>query len=295
MKLSVIIVTFNSAATIERCLRSVWKEVGEGAEVFVVDNASSDGTVGIVKKFPKVKLIQNPVNRGFAAANNQAIRKARGSYILLLNPDTQVKPGSLEKLITFSEKHPQVGIVSPKLLNPDGSVQREVRQFPTLLPMIMRLFKADRAFPFLKRTWPLKEFLMEDFDYDRTQEIPHLMGAVLLVKREVFETVGFYDENFFLWLEDTDFCLRAKEAGWGIVYYPEAEITHLMSHTVRRLSPWEIQRRWNDSLRYYFKKHQPFMEQLLLEPFLWASLVLMPPAMFFIRLLRYFKKGGAGN
>jgi GT2 family glycosyltransferase len=262
MKLSVIIVAYNNAATIRDCLDSVFDDPPSFPfEVFVVDNASTDKTLKVVEDFPQVTLIKNRQNLGFARANNQAIKRSTGDYILLLNADAQTKPGSVEKIASFMGSNKKVGVIGPKLLSPargeaglSGEIQREVTRFPTLAPMIAWLLRLQKI-PFLKRIWPLSSYLCAGFDYDEVQEADHLMGSALMVRRKVFDEVGLFDEEFFFWFEETDLCKRVKEAGWKIVYYPEAEVVHHVGSSTRRLGPFAIQQMWNRSLVAYFKKH----------------------------------------
>lgn len=210
MKLSIVIVTRNSMVTVEVCLKSIPDNPPEfPIEAFVVDNASTDGTVEIVKKFPKVKLIQNRRNLGFAAANNQAIRKARGSYTLLLNPDTEIRPGAIAKMIDFMGKNPEVGVLGPtvKVIG-DG---QEVS-----------FTGGGRVRPLLATAG----YLRFEKPPEEPMEVDYVTGAVLLIRREVIEKIGLMPEEYFLYYEDTDWCLRARKAGYKVVYYPEAEVLH---------------------------------------------------------------------
>ena len=290
---SVVIVTWNSRETVEECLKSLLPQV---SEILVVDNASKDGTAGfIVKNFPKIKLVKNKKNIGFAKAVNQGIRRARSKYILMLNPDTVVKEGALERMVEFADSDSKIGIVGPKLLSPDGTVQKEVQRFPTLLPMIFWLFRLHRIPPFPDLP-PLRGFLLRDFDYEKTQEAEHLMGAALLLRRKMLDELvsssrgrwasGPFDENFWLWFEETDLEKRAKDAGWKVVYYPKAEVIHQVGESTRKMNPFRLQYIWNNSLRHYFKKHRPFWEQVILEPFLWLSYLPVP---FFVLGKRIFR------
>jgi len=265
-KVSVIIVTWNSALTIQKCLNSIlglknkWDE-----DIFVVDNASSDGTVELVaKEFPQIMIFCNKKNLGFSVANNTALKKVAGEYVFLLNPDAQLVGDALAKMAQFMEKNKEVGILGPKLLNADGSIQKEMTPFPGLLDQILILLKLHRLPLFKRLVYP-------NYDYDKTQEVEHLMGSALLIRREVFDKVGFFDENFFLWFEETDFEKRAKEAGFKIVYFPKAAVRHIRSASIKKISPLKRQAIWNKSLRYYFKKHKPRWEQVILEPFILLS------------------------
>lgn len=217
MKLSGIIVTYNNAATIGDCLKSILDFPPRlPFEVFVVDNASTDGTAEVVKKFPKVKLIQNSQNLGFAAANNQALKKAKGEFILLLNPDTQVRSGAIGKMIDFMEKHPKVGILGPTVkVVGDGS-----EAYFTGGGRVQPLLATAGHLKFEK---PPKE----------PMEVDNVTGAALMIRREVIEKIGLMPEEYFLYYEDTDWCLRAKRAGYQVVYLPEAEVWHYEGSSFR--------------------------------------------------------------
>lgn len=255
VKLSIAIVTYNNEATIGGCLKSIFDNPpGFSFEVFVVDNASADRTPAILNKFPQVKFAKNFRNLGFAKANNQAIKESSGDYVLFLNADAELKPGSVGKMISFMERDKRIGILGPKLVFPSGKIQQEITRFPTLLPMIIWLFRLQKI-SFFRKAWPLSSYLCEGLDYEKTQEVDHLMGSALLVQRKLFDDIGLLDEDFFFWFEETDFCKRAKESGWKIVYYPEAEVIHHVGASTRQLGPFAIQRMWNQSLATYFKKH----------------------------------------
>ena len=218
MKLSIIVVSYNTKPILEKCLLSVFKEgegVLDGFEVVVIDNASSDDSVKMIKKkFPKTKLIVNKNNLGFSKAVNQGLREAKGESILLLNSDTYLTKDCLKKLLSF-EKDVGPAVVGTRLLNPDGSIQPSVFKLPTL----------KRAF---------LEYWLGKKDYfskyapkgDKPQEVETVVGGVMLIPREVLEKVGMLDERFFMYFEDLDYCRRVKKAGFKIYYFPEAEIIH---------------------------------------------------------------------
>jgi GT2 family glycosyltransferase len=264
-KITFIIVTWNSEKTITPCLESISKLKNLITEVIVIDNASVDKTVAEIKKFKQVKIVENKNNTGFAAGCNRGIKEAKGDLICLLNPDAEIKD-NFQSMVEYLQENKEVGIVGPKILNTDGSLQREITPFPNFLSQVLMLLKLHRLGPLSKLVYP-------NYDYDKLQEAEHLMGSALLIRREVFEKIGFLDKKFFLWFEETDFEKRAKEAGFKIVYYPNASVSHIRAATIGKLSPLKRQSIWNESVRYYFKKHKSKLKQYLLEPFILTSYI----------------------
>jgi GT2 family glycosyltransferase len=170
-----------------------------------------------------VRLVVNERNLGYTKANNIGIRLSRGKFVLLLNPDTVVHEGALRALIACAEAHPEVGIIGAKLLNPDGSIQRSARSFPDIGAGLFRNTLLGRLFPnnpFVRR------YLLTDFGYDAVREVDWVSGAAMLVRREVFERIGLLDEGFWAYCEDVDFCWRARQAGFAVLFCPDAVITH---------------------------------------------------------------------
>lgn len=235
MKLSIIIVSWNVREDLVRCLRSI-EENRPFAEfkIIVIDNASSDGTVDSIKQdFPEVTVIANKENRGFAAANNQGIKKARGQYLFFLNPDTIVHPLSLDVLMNFMDGNSDAGACGPKLLNDDGTTQPSVRRFPTFRGVLYR----HTVFRFLGifRS-EYKKWLMKDFNYDREMDVDEVTGAALMVRRSVIDRIGGMDESFFMYYEEVDLCYRIKQSGWRTVFVPDAVVTHLGGRSASQIS-----------------------------------------------------------
>jgi GT2 family glycosyltransferase len=219
---SAIVVTHNAAAWIERSLESL---AGTGAELIVVDNASTDGTPGLVReKFPNAQVIEQE-NKGFGAGNNAGMRVASGRYYLLLNPDAWLTEGALERLVAFADEHPEAAVVGPRLLNPDGSLQRSVRGYPSPWRIATEYFFLRKLGP---RTHALNAFFGEQFDHESVREAEYLFGACLLVRRGAVDEVGGFDEDFFLMSEEVDWCYRFREAGWKVLFYPGAEVFHVV-------------------------------------------------------------------
>ncbi len=253
MKLSICIVSWNVAELLEKCLASIYKHPPKCEfEVIVVDNASSDRSVDVIKKFACAKIIENKTNRGFSAGNNQAIKANTGKYVLILNPDTEVLPGSLDTLTEFLDKNSKAAIVAPKLLNPDRSLQRSCMGFPTLGAMAMRQL-------FIEHLWPgnpyTKQYLMADFKYDKIAEVDQPMGACLLIRRSVLNEVGLFDENSFMFFDEVDLCHRVKLSGHGIFFTPDSEIIHHGGSSISKWGAVNLSKHWTLSRNYYFKKN----------------------------------------
>lgn len=234
MELSIIIVSWNTKDLLRDCLHSVYEEIrGLEAEVFVVDNNSPDQSALMVgEEFPWVKLLANKSNRGFAAANNQAFILAAGRKILLLNPDTKVRPNSLKALVQFLDQNPSAGVVAPQLLNTDGSIQRSCRSFPTFLNMSYELLGLSRLFPNVHR---FRHYKMLDWNHDDQRQVDQPEGACLMVRREVLDQVGTLDEGFFMLFEEVDWCYRIKQAGWQIWFLPSAQVVHHYGQSIKQV------------------------------------------------------------
>jgi N-acetylglucosaminyl-diphospho-decaprenol L-rhamnosyltransferase len=217
--LSVVVVTYNALPWLERCLESV-----SGHETVVVDHGSTDGTLELVRaRFPQVTLLEQK-NRGLAAGWNTGVAAASGAYVLLLNADAWALGDAVERLAGFADEHPEAAVVGPRLRNPDGTLQRSVRGFPTLWRLATEFFFLRKLAP---RSRALNAFYAGGFDHDSVRECDWLMGACLLVRRAAIEAVGPADEAFFLFSEETDWCYRFGAAGWKVLFYPDAEFVHV--------------------------------------------------------------------
>jgi len=191
------------------------------SEIIVVDNNSSDGSRELIRKdFPNVILIENPKNQGAAYARNRGIKKASGQYLVFLDCDTEVLDGAMEKLLSYIDTHPEIGILSPQLLYPDRTIQHSSRSFPTLRSFFSRVIEGD--FKFL---WRRKNFKTE-WDHASAREVDWTMSACWLVPRIVIDKVGTFDDGYFYNYEDIDFCWRTRKAGLSIFFYPEAKVIH---------------------------------------------------------------------
>jgi O-antigen biosynthesis protein len=234
MKLSVIIVNYNVKYFLEQCLYSVNKAIsGIDAEIIVVDNNSVDGSEAMIRnRFPGVTLIANPDNIGFARANNQAIRLAKGDYVLLLNPDTVVEEQTFNRCISFMDGHPETGALGPKMIDGKGRYLPESKRgLPTPAVAFYKIFGFTRLFPKSRR---FGHYYLGYTRNDELQEIEILTGAFMLVRREVFEKIGLLDEEYFMYGEDIDFSYRVVKAGYKIVYFPETTIIHYKGESTRK-------------------------------------------------------------
>jgi len=251
--LSVIIVNFNTRHLLRDCLLSLQK--GNDAvclETIVVDNGSTDGSSEMVaEEFPQVRLIRNQTNEGFAKPNNQGLRIAQGRYLMLLNSDTIVRPHALETLVRFMDEHLDAGACGPRIVFPDGRLQPSCRSFPSLWRHFCDMTGLETLFP--KSIFGNFE---TRFTYDRDMEVDQPMGAALLVRRKVFQDVGYLDERFAIYYNDVDWCLRIQQAGWKIYFVHNAEIIHYGGKTTaitnRGFEQFdEIHRNW----LFYYEKH----------------------------------------
>ncbi len=235
MDISVIIVTYQTADLIIPCLESVFGNRGCDFEVHIVDNASTDQTLDFIRQgFPDVHLIANTSNRGFSAANNQALRNCRGEFILFLNPDTQVKPDTFTRSLAYMRKVPHVGLGGPKILNPDGSLQESISyRYPGEK-------YGKKNLPPMKGT------------------IACVLGAAMVARREAIDGIGGFDEDFFLYGEDEDLCLRIRKTGWEIGFIEEAVVVHLGGYSERTTVSAE---KWRKKVRaeylFYTKHYRP--------------------------------------
>jgi GT2 family glycosyltransferase len=283
VKLSVFVVSWNTKQLLQRCLTSLLAELqGLDAEVILVDNASADGSAEMAaREFPQVKLIANSDNLGFAAANNQAFAISKGENILLLNPDTEVHPGSIHNLLQFLESKPRAGVVAPQLLNSDGSIQRSCREFPTFTGMFFELLGLSRLFPNDKRFGSYK---MLDFNHDTERQVDQPEGACLLVPRRVITEVGFLDEGYFMLFEEVDWCYRIKKSGWEIWFTPEPKVTHHYGQSIKQVKARMIVCSHRGLYRFWSKHYCG--NKWPLKPFVYAGLMGLAVARIFAHKLK---------
>lgn len=262
--LSVIIVSYNTKDLIGNCLDSIKLSKDRFFwEVFVVDNASEDSSPEFLKKnYPWVNLVLNEKNLGFAKAVNLAIRKAKGRYILLLNPDTILERNTLLEMITFMDKNPQIGISTCRVEMPNGEIDwASHRGFPTPWRSFAYFSRLAKLFP---RTRIFGGYHLEFEDLAKPHEVDSPCGAFYLIRQEVVKKIGLFDEDYFIFAEDLDFSFRTKEAGYKIFYYPKVKVIHFKGassgmHQVKSQTKKAIRKKatesFYDTMKIFYRKH----------------------------------------
>jgi GT2 family glycosyltransferase len=261
MDLSIVVVSYNTRDLLRACLASIPSAAGANGtepettyEVWVVDNASPDRSAEMVAaEFPEVRLVASSENLGFAKANNLALFEAAGRYLLLLNPDTEAKPGSLSALVRFMDANPRAGACGPKLLNSDGTLQRNGARFPTVLREFVCVTGLRRL---AMRRYELAMGYGRD-DFDQTCEVDQVSGACLLVRRAALDQVGPLDDRFFMFYEEVEWCHRIKAAGWQVWYVAESRVTHHWMGSVKQSSKRMTDELFRSQLLYYRKTAGP--------------------------------------
>jgi GT2 family glycosyltransferase len=259
--LSIVIVSFNTCALLRDCLQVLYRELADiDAEVFVVDNNSSDRSTSMIEReFPSVRLIKSQSNLGFAAANNQAFPLCQGRYVVLLNSDAFLQPGALQLAIKHMASRPSAGLGGAKLVGRDASWQPSARQFPSLMNEFFSLsglsakFARSRLFGRQDRTWA---------DDAKAAQVGWVPGAFSIIRRDVLEQVGYFDEAFFLYYEEVDLCHRIRSAGYEVWYWPDISVVHFggessktvttaaISNAGAQLTLWRMR-----SELLYYRKH----------------------------------------
>ncbi len=270
---TVSIVNWNTRNELRDCLRSVLSQESVSTEVIVVDNASSDGSCGMVHaEFGDlVALISNSENVGFGAAHNQAIVESAGRYVLVLNPDSHIpRTDVLRGMVGYMDANPDVGILGPRILNPDGSLQFSARRFPPMFAGIFRHTVLGKLFP---NNRFVRGYLMADTPHDRTMDVDWLSGSAMLIRQETLDQIGGFDKRFFMYCEDVDLCKRAHDGGWRVVYYPEVEVSHRIGAASDK-NPVAMIKQHHRSMLLYFVKHNSGSLRILLAPMVFVALKL---------------------
>ncbi len=277
---SIILVNYNSAAIIKDCLQSLRQfNQSVSSEVIVVDNASQDGSPEIIAEyFPEVTLLREVFNHGFGKGNNIGAGVARGEFILFLNPDTIATCDFLPSLLEVMAQDSQVGIVAPKLVNQDGTLQISIS--PAI--SVRGEFLAQKRSQQYRRGKNLKKITQA---FAHQQEVDIVVGAALLIRRKLFEQLRGFDENFFMYFEESDLCQRSQYLGWKIIYYPYVSLIHLHGESTKKI-PDRMILEYRRSQIYYYQKHRPLWEQKFLQIYLLTKFSLI----WLLSLLSFAKK-----
>ncbi|MBD2177245.1 glycosyltransferase family 2 protein [Pseudanabaena sp. FACHB-1998] len=262
--LSIILVNYNGSKFLYSCLSSIEKFLNSyNCEVIIIDNFSTDNSNQIVKdNFPSFKLICSKTNLGFGKANNLAVRESKGDYLLFLNTDTVLNENTPQTLLEYLQSNPNIGTISPKITFEDGRYQLSCGNLPSLTRECLDKIKysLDNHYHSV-----LSKFY--DRQYSKVQEVGWVTGACLMMRRDVFEQIGGFDENFFMYFEDKDLCKRVKELGYKVVYYPHTTIIHLLggsSHGIKK----SVNTYYRNSQLYYYQKHLGKVQTFLLRLYL---------------------------
>lgn len=267
--LSIIIVSWNVAGELAACLDSILAVDAPHIEIIVVDSASSDNTVTMLQeRYPQVKLVAQTENLGFVRCNNIGLRMAQGRYLMLLNPDTEAVGDALAQMVTYMDAHPEVGIAGPHTLNTDRTTQSTRRRFPTLA---IAFFESTWLQPYAPKSM-LDSYYVNDQPDNGIFEVDWVQGSALMARRSVYEQIGGLDEGYFMFSEEMDWCHRAKDAGWRVVYVGTAEIIHHGGKSTDQV----IARRhiyFQESKLRYFRKFHGSLAANVLRLFLLVSYV----------------------
>jgi len=250
MILSIIIVSWNTKDLLKDCLTSIYEQdFPYESEVWVVDNFSDDDSPLMVERyFPQVKLLNNTQNVGFARANNQAILKAQGKYILLLNPDTVLGERALIHLVEYLEKHPKVGAAGSKLLNANGSLQTSCYPAPTLFREFWRMFYLDKIYP-------IGVYSVDTWEQNKPRPVDVLMGASLMVKGNLLRELNGLDESYYIYTEEVDLCYRIRETGFEIHWVPTSIVTHFGGQSTRQVASKMFLQLYKSKIQYFRKNY----------------------------------------
>lgn len=263
MDVSIITLVYkNTPEVLRACFESIAKSENVSWEFIVIDNAGDAQTITRVSEvIPKATCIINKENVGFAKATNQGFNLAKGRYVLLLNPDASFAPDVLERMVAHMDAAPEVGVGSSIIRYPDGKLQESMRRFPTLRDQLAILFKIPHI---LRRNTWVDHYMMRDVDPLVTQDVDSIMGAFMWIRRETLERVGGFDERYFLWFEEVDYCKMVVDEGMKVRHFADVEITHHKGVSFSTVGFVRKQKWIRQSMRKYFWKHHGFFAWLLL-------------------------------
>lgn len=253
--LSICMVTYRARDYLRDCLASLYEHALSGElDVIVVDNGSQDGTIEMLtREFPEVRFIENEMNTGYTRPMNQALRMGTGDFLVQLNPDTRVLPGALDIMARFMNSHPEVGICGPKVLNRDGSFQQHCRRGdPRPWAVISYFLGLYKLYPKSKL---FGGYLLNYLDEDEATAVENVSGSCMMIRRQLIEQIGYLYEAYYAYQEDTDFCWRARAAGWQVYFLPEAQIIHYGGQGGSRVEPMRSIIEWHRSYWIYYRKH----------------------------------------
>ena len=251
---SICIVTYKTHDRLRDCLNSIFcNQVKASFEIIVVDNASNDGTLEMLAaNYPTVRVITNANNLGYTKPMNQALRVASGEFLIQLNPDTILNPGGLDAIYQYLQANPHVGICAPKVVNGDGSMQWQCRRSEARPWDVIAYFThLSQLFPGSSR---FAGYLMTYKSPDEIYEVQAVSGSCMIIRRGVIDAIGYLDEEFFAYQEDTDFCFRARRAGWKVIYLPLTQVIHFGAEGGTRVHPYRSAIEWHRSYFLYFRK-----------------------------------------
>lgn len=289
MDLSIIILNYNTKEITKQTVESVINTTKNiDYEIFLLDNGSSDGSIEFFQEEYEqalnINLIFNDENLGFSKANNQAIKKAKGKYVLLLNSDTIVKEECIVKCMDYMDKHPQVGALGPKIVLADGSLDHACKRgFPTPSASLYYILNLEKFFP---KSEKFGRYRMSHLSNDEINEVDALTGAFMMVRKEVVEKIGALDERFFMYGEDLDWCYRIKEAGWKIIYYPESLLIHLKGQSSRKKRRYKTIYQFHKTMLQFYNKHYLKKYNIFVTAFVYFGVILKMGLSFVINFIK---------
>ena len=254
MELSIVIVNYHHSHMLADCLKSVYRTIKKiRFEIIIVDNSSKDdGLELILKRYPETRFINNLKNVGFARANNQGVKIASGDFLLFINPDTIMTEGAIESMLGYIQSDSSIGILGPKVLNSDQTIQYSCRRFPTVWSGLFNRYSLmTRLFPNNRFS---RHYLMLDYDHNSIRSVDWISGCCMMMSASTFKKANGFDENYFLFIEDVDLCQIIKNKGLLVIYFPHAKIFHKISSSNSRSTSQAIIKR-HQGMIYYNRKH----------------------------------------
>ena len=283
--ISIIIVNYNTKNYLLNCVNSIFESMYRGSfEVIVVDNNSCDNSIKLIEDNNKVDIIKNNDNLGFSKAVNMGLKKSLGKYVCILNPDTVLDINSLEILFDYMEEEIDVACVSPKIINSDGTFQISCkRSLPKIKNSFFKLTAIDRLFP---NSVFFSSYNLLYLDEDISHQVEVISGACMFIRRKTFESVGYFDESFFLYGEDIDYCHRMSDLKMKVVYYPSSKVTHFKGVSAQSRPYKVISEFHNSMIKYYNKYESKYHFWRFFKIFIVSIIIMKKYLSYFIHLLR---------